>query len=118
MRRTRQVAVVAKRAYWHEDDARRVVEAWQASGEPIARFARSLGVDWRRVSRWATRLERSADATLRFHPVRVTDAPAPGPGAAYIEIEVGPGRRVRLSPGFATDDLRRVLAVLEASRPC
>jgi hypothetical protein len=118
MRRTRALAALANRSYWREDDARRIVEAWQDSGEPISRFARSLGVDWRRVSRWATRLVRSEEVKLRFHPVRVTDEHALRPGAAYIDIEVGQGRRVRVAPGFATDDLRRVLAVLDESRPC
>lgn len=118
MRRTGELAELANRSYWREDDARRIVEAWQDSREPIARFARRLGVDWRRVSRWATRLGRSEEARLRFHPVRVTDEPAPRRGVAYIDIEVGRGRCVRVAPGFATDDLRRVLAVLEEPRPC
>ena len=118
MRRTGTLAEVASRSYWREDDARRIVDAWQESGEPISRFARRLGVDWRRVSRWARRLVPSAEARLRFHPVRVTDEDVPRPGAASIDIEVGQGRRVRVAPGFATDDLRRVLAVLDESRPC
>jgi hypothetical protein len=118
MRRTGTLAAVARRSYWREDDARRIVEAWQDSGEPISRFARSLGVDWRRISRWATRLGGSEEARLRFHPVRVTDEQAPHPRAPYIDIEMGQGRRVRVAAGFATDDLRRVLAILDESRPC
>ena len=118
MRKTGELAKLANRPYWREDAARRIVEAWQESGEPIARFARRLGVDRRRVSRWATRLGRSGEARVHFHPVRVTDEQERHPGAACIDIEVGHGRRVRVAPGFATDDLRRVLAVLDESRPC
>lgn len=118
MRRTGALAELAKRVYWREDDARRIVEAWQDSGEPISRFARSLGVDWRRVSRWARRLGRSEEARLRFHRVRVTDEQASHARAAYIAIDMGHGRCVRVAAGFATDDLRRVLAVLDESRPC
>jgi len=118
MRRTQALAAVAKRSYWREGDARQIVDAWQSSGQPLTGFARRLGVDWRRVSRWATRLGQAEATGLRFHPVRVLDAPTPGPGAGSIDIEVGQGRRVRVAPGFAADDLRRVLAVLDESRPC
>lgn len=118
MRRTRGLTELARRSYWREVDARRIVGAWQDSGEPISRFARSLGLDWRRVSRWATRLGRSEEATVRFHPVRVANEDAPGRGGAYIDIDVGHGRRVCVAPGFATEDLRRVLAVLDERMPC
>jgi hypothetical protein len=116
MGRTRDLAEVARRSYWREDDARRIVEAWRDSGEPISRFARSLGVDWRRVSRWAARLGPSVETRLRFHPVRVVDEDTHRAGA--IDIDVGHGRRVRVAPGFAADDLRRVLVILEERTPC
>jgi len=118
MRRTRDLAELAGRSYWHKGDARRIVEAWRESGEPVSRFAGRLGIDPRRVSRWASRLERLAAATLRFHPVRVADDDAHGRGDACIDIDVGHGRRVRVAPGFAVEDLRRVLAVLDERTSC
>jgi hypothetical protein len=118
MRRMRMLTELAGRSYWRERDARRIVEAWRQSGEPISLFAGGLGVDPRRVSRWASRLERSEDARVRFHPVRVADDDPMGRGAACIDIEVGPGRRIRVAPGFAAEDLRRVLAVLDERTSC
>jgi hypothetical protein len=84
----------------------------------VSLFAARLRVDPRRVSRWASRLDKSEAAVLRFHPVRVAGDDADGRGDACIDIEVGHGRRVRVAPGFAAEDLRRVLAVLDEQRPC
>jgi hypothetical protein len=117
MRRSRELADLAERSYWREDDARRIVDAWRESGEPVSLFAGRLGIDPRRVSRWASRLESGNPERLRFLPVRVAADGADGRHAS-IEIELGQGRRVRVAPGFATDDLRRVLAILDEQRPC
>ena len=51
-------------------------------------------------------------------PVRVANDGAPGREDRYIDIEIGRGRRVRVAPGVATEDLRRVLAVLDERTPC
>ncbi len=118
MRRTRNLTELAGRSYWREGDARRIVEAWRQSGEPVSVFAARLRVDPRRISRWALRIGQAADAGVRFHPVRVADDDPIGRGAAWIDIEVGHGRRVRVAPGFAAEDLRRVLAVLEERTSC
>jgi hypothetical protein len=118
MRRTRDLTELAGRSYWHEGDARRIVEAWRESGESVSGFAARLHLDPRRVSRWATRLERSENAALHFHPVRVADDGAPGREDRYIDIEIGRGCRVCVAPGVATEDLRRVLAVLDERTPC
>lgn len=117
MRRTQDLAEVAGRVYWRESEARQIVDAWRRSGELVSVFAGRLGIDRRRVSRWAARLEPTTDAAFRFVPVRVADDRAEGRGAA-IDIELGHGRRVRVSAGFATDDLRRVLAILKEGMSC
>jgi hypothetical protein len=58
---------------------------------------------------------------VRFHRVRVVERgvrkAAPLVGAA-IEVEWSSGRRVRVMPGFAAEDLARVLEVLEARDQC
>ncbi len=118
-----RIGEVARRLYWHEADARVIVEAWQASDETLARFARRHGVDRGRLSRWVLRLASAEAAPVGFHPVRVA-----GDGVvrrreegAPIEIEVGVGRpvrAVRVAPGFAAADLRRVLAVLDGAPTC
>ena len=117
MRRRNNLAEVASRVYWREEEARQVVEAWQRSDESVSRFAARLGIDRRRVSRWAARLAGTTGAEVRFVPVRVAEAPAAPQGAA-IDLTLGHGPRLRLAPGFAADDLRRVLAILDERRPC
>ena len=107
----------AGRVYWPEADARVIIEAWQQSGETVAAFARRLGVDPRRVSRWAGRLSTSEPTPVHFHPVRVASAGA-GDRRASIEIELGGGRRLRVAAGFEAEDLRRVLAVLDEAAAC
>ncbi len=102
--------------YWHEEEARAVVAAWRASGERLAVFARRHGVQPRRLARWRRRLD--AVAPLHFHPVRVIGAMAPPPSPAAMEIDLPHGERIRLPRGFDADDLRRLLAVLEASASC
>jgi hypothetical protein len=110
------VARVAERGYWREDDARVVVEAWRRSGQGLTEFARQYGVHPRRLSRWAERLGDSGE-DVRFHPVRLVTAEvhgSSGPGAP-LEIVLGGEWSVRVFPGFAAEDLARVLTVLEGA---
>lgn len=51
-----------------------------------------------------------------FLPIRIAGAPQASENAT-IEVVLGPGRRVAVTPGFDAETLRRVLAVLEG-RPC
>lgn len=118
MGRKADVRLVAERRYWREGEARVLVEAWRSSGETLWGFARHHGVEPRRLARWVRRLERAGRGSLRFHPVRlVQSAPESGGGAA-IEIQLVGGRRVRVPRGFETEELRRVLAVLEEAKTC
>ena len=118
MFRKGKLTELAGRLYWREVDARRVVEAWRRSGETVSAFAGHLGVDPRRVSRWASRLRRPESAPMSLHPVRVARDDASSRRAASIEIELGDGRRIRVAPGVEAEDLRRVLAVLDERAPC
>lgn len=118
MRRTRALTGLANRSYWREDDARRIVDAWHESGESMVGFAGRLGLTKQRLSRWATRLGHSEPTRLQFHPVRVAAPVSPPSATAWIEIELGGGRRVRVAPGVAAEDLRGVLAVLAEQTAC
>lgn len=100
--------------YWRESDARVLLEAWRASGESLAGFARRHGVKPQRLARWKKRLEWSSAPVL--HPVRLVESGA-GMSDGCIEVLMS-GMRVRLARGFATEDLRRVLSVLAESVPC
>jgi hypothetical protein len=123
------VAAAAGKGYWREADARPVVKAWERSGEPLSRFAATRGLKVARLARWASRLGSRAvgrrgrsgsGATplkLRFHPVDLVGSTA-ALGTTAIEVVLLDGRRVRVPPGFATNDLERVLQVLEERRRC
>jgi transposase len=121
MARSSEIRQVAAQPYWREGQARAVLEAWQRSGESLAGFARSHGIGRQRLERWARRLGESA-GRVRFHRVRLVErrrsAGAVHSGGAPIEIEWAPGRRVRVFPGFAVEDLGRVLEVLEGREKC
>ncbi len=108
------VRQVAQRRYWREADGQTVVTAWRSSGEGVRSFAQRYGVNPRRVSWWARRLE--AEKSIRFHPVRLV-APRAEPDG-LIEIELRDGRRVHLPRGFDEEDLRRLLRALEEVSPC
>lgn len=105
------VVRVAALAYWRAEDARVVVEAWQRSGHRLSDFARRHRIQLKRLERWVRRLKR--EETVGFHRVRlVTRDREVERAAERIEIVLGSGRTVRVPPGFAGEDLKRVLAVL------
>jgi transposase-like protein len=121
MARRSAVREVAAQRYWREGQARVVVEAWRRSGESLAAFARAHGIGRRRLERWARRLGVTGGG-IRFHRVQLVErrgsaSDARG-GGAPIEIEGASGRRVRVFPGFAAEDLGRVLEVLEGRQKC
>ena len=105
----------ARSPYWHEKDAREVVEAWRQSGDTLAGFCRSQGLSSRRLARWAARLDQ--DEPVQFHPVRVIGACA-GTDHPMLAVELPGGATVRLPAGFAIDDLRRILSALEPVTGC
>lgn len=117
MRREADVRLVAKRRYWREAEARVVVEAFWRSGETLSGFARRHGLKRGRLSRWVERLGEGEES-LRFHPVRLVEDRGASGGGAAIEIELLGGQRVRVPRGFESEELRRVLAVLEVAGSC
>jgi hypothetical protein len=95
-----------------------MVEAWRSGGERLSKFAARYGVDPRRIARWASRLRSSQPEAVHFHPVRLMGVgPEKGSGLT-IEIRLAGGRRVRVARGFDSEDLRRVLAVLDETARC
>jgi len=114
----KDVAQVASLRCWQAEDARVVVEAWKESGERLTAFARRYGIKPRRLSQWANRLEVPSEE-IRFHPVRVVQAPSEELSQRNpIEIVLGEGYSVRVPPGFAAQDLERVLGVLGVGPVC
>lgn len=110
----REIARIARKRYWREEDAKVVVAGWRSSGETMVAYARHVGVDWQRLRRWASRLSERRSPAVRFHPVRLSQPALP---AAAIEIHVG-GCRVVVGAGVQADDLKQVLAAVRESAAC
>lgn len=129
-RSTKSLRATTGKRYWREADARSVLRAWVSSGAELSRFATEHGVSASRLSRWARRLgarrgrERGdigrasvAALKLRFHPVELIGGETARRSDA-MEVVLVDGRRVRLPAGFASEDLERVLEVLEGRARC
>jgi transposase len=121
----------ASRAEWEKR-----VERWQDSGLTAEEFAGELGINARTLSYWKWRLKRDAHGRTSTGP-----SPAPrgqvrrqrrgrsegsveAPTGSFVEIaastvdsrfelELGNGRRLRISPDFKAEALTRLLGVLE-----
>jgi hypothetical protein len=115
-----------------------LIDQWRQSGLSLPAFCQQHGLSRGSMQNWAYKpeLKRAVEEARRearghvdeppasavapaFLPVRVVQAVAGSevsdrPG---IEIVIGSGRRVVIGPGFDSETLRRVVAVLEG-RPC
>jgi hypothetical protein len=108
------LARVAARGYWREDDARVVIEAWQRSGLALVAFAESHDIRPKRLTRWVERLQPGPAQAVRFHRVRVVEGSrADAQSVQRLEVILSDGCTVRVPRGFAPEDLRQVLDVLE-----
>lgn len=63
---------------WTEDEGRRVIEAWRASGKAVPAFAKASGFAPQRVYWWRDRLDQGAKA----------DGIAPAPAPAFVPVIV------------------------------
>lgn len=77
-------------SYWSEDEGRRVVEAWQRSGETAVAFSRRHGLQARRLVYWSKRLANPSPQRLSFVPAVVASdevaAIIRAPGGIAIEL--------------------------------
>lgn len=110
-RRTEGLSRLIGRRRWREEEARVVVSAWRRSGKSMSVFAREHALGLQRLSRWVGRLGDESKARVRFHPIRLMGGVSGTPGT--IEVVLVDGRRVRMTEGFAAEELERVLRVLE-----
>ena len=108
-----EVQRIAKQRVWSEAEGKRIVAAWRRSGESRAAFARRYGIPVHRLYARITPVGARRPATERgpvpFHPVRVLPDRIDAGDAAPIEI-----RMIRVPRGFAPEELRAVLAALDA----
>jgi hypothetical protein len=105
---------------------RNVIRRWQASGQTIRGFCREQGLSeaafhaWRRtIARRDNQVPSATPVERRptFVPLRVTPTPAAA-AAAPLELVLGAGRIVRVSPGFDAPTLQTLLAALEGQPSC
>lgn len=111
-RRTVGITKVIGKRRWAEADARIVVSAWQRSGKRVSEFASEYGLSSQRLVRWSERLQDGSRGRVRFHPVRLVGGERGGESVA-IEVVLLDGKRVRVGEGFSSEELGRVLEVLE-----
>jgi hypothetical protein len=108
------VAEVAARRHWREQDARLLLEAWRGSGQTLTAFAQHYGVHPERLGRWHRLLRAQPESQVRFHPVRVRMGEPRSAESEKIELVLRDGRSIRVPQKFDAEDLRRLLAVVEA----
>ena len=115
-RKDAAVAAVAARRHWRRDDARLMIEAWRRSGQTMTAFARFYDIHPERLARWHRLLRAEPQGAVRFHPVRVRGAERHSIDSVdRIELVLSEGRTIRVPHRFDAEDLRRLLAVMEAS---
>ena len=111
-RRTDGISKVIGKRRWDEADGQIVVSAWQRSGKRVSEFARDYGLTPQRLRRWSERVQDESSEKVRFHPVRVLGGER-GVERVAIEVVLLDGKRVRVGEGFSSEELCRVLEVLE-----
>ena len=115
-RKDAAIAEVAARRHWRETEARQLVDAWRRSGQTMTAFARFYDIHPERLARWCRPLRAEPSEAVRFHPVRVRPVEGPSNDSVdRIELVLSKGRSIRVPRGFDAEDLRRLLAVVEAS---
>ena len=100
-----------------EQQWRRRIKQWRASGLSVRAFCARYGLASASFYHWRRVLERRAAEAPAFVPVQVVDDATPPPASA-LEVVLVDGRMVRVAPGFDAATLRRLLAVLEGEGPC
>jgi transposase-like protein len=101
---------------WQPADAQDVLAKWEQSGLTLTAFAQAHGLDPARLSRWRSRLARSEEPAVQFHPVKVL-SPS-GVTASGIEVITPSGHRVAVHAGFDPVLLIQVVEVLDGQRRC
>jgi hypothetical protein len=99
-----------------EQQWRRWIHDWRASGLSVRDFCARHGLATASFYNWRRALERRVAEELAFVPVQVVTDAVPAQASA-LEVVLVDGRAVRVAPGFDAATLRQLLAVLEG-RPC
>jgi hypothetical protein len=96
--------------YWTDREGRAAVALWRRSGEPLASWARSVGLARTRLAYWVQRIgARPVGSSIALAPVAVMSA-AP---RSSLTVELRSGRAVRIDGDVDDLVLARVIAVAE-----
>lgn len=111
----------AKRsAYWRDEDARAVLDVWLVSGQSVASFSATHGLQRARLHRWKQRLmpEIAEETAALFWPVKVApDPPRPRDLEAWrVELAGGVSIAVPCAGGAAL--LAETLAAIREGWAC
>src|SRR5579863_2324204 len=106
----------SKERFW-----RRMVRQRRSSGLSIRDFCTDREISEPNFYAWRrTIAQRDAEAA-RFVPVQVVSDDTAGTNGGNtgsgLELVLGPGRLLRIGPGFDAATLKRLLPVLEGGRP-
>jgi transposase-like protein len=88
------VAHHAGRSQWKPEDARRIVAAWEQSGESMSGFAARHGLRSARIAWWRERLVEDGPV---FVPITVREGERDGASPAPVAIAVG-AVRIEVNP--------------------
>lgn len=124
--KTKDLGKIAESRYWRREDAEVVVNAWRASGDTLAGFARKWSLTPERISRWAANLDgKDEEPDASFLPVRVVESARSAAvdesamaSASWVGEVCHGDFVVRVPRGFATDEMARLLAVVAGVEPC
>lgn len=100
----------SKEQFW-----RQTIQLWRQSGLSVRAFCQRRGLAAANFYAWRRTLNRRDAQTVNFIPVKVTPSIAADDDNAStgLELVLDNRRRLRIGPGFDTDSLRRLLAVLD-----
>ncbi len=99
-----------------EQQWRRRIAEWRASGLSVRAFCARRGLATPSLYAWRRVLEQRDAEQPTFLPVRIVPDALPTCAGA-VEVVLAGGRIVRVTPGLEVATLRQVLAVLE-EEPC
>src|SRR5262245_4422634 len=101
-----------------EQQWRRWINQWRASGLSVQAFCARHDLTSASFYHWRRVLERrAAEQPAAFVPVQVVADAVPAQ-ASVLEVVLADGRTVRVAPGFDAATLRQLLAVLEREGSC
>jgi transposase-like protein len=118
----RDIRQLAEKKTWTEEDGRKIVAAWRASGQTIAAFSKTHGIGNGRLRWWRDRVRGASGGVMSR-----LGGPVEGPRLVRVEVDEGDAGRapatsawelltsrghLRVHEGIGVGELRLVLEAL------